>query len=182
MLNTLVLYRAGVLVLAGIIAGGAHSALREKPLALQPAEPAPVIVVPVPQHTSVPAGAGAATVTAPKPLGLEISVPQALELFDKGVSFVDARHLPEYEAGHVDGALLLSAESFLGGSVPDALNYLDPQAQVVVYCGGGQCDASKNLVILLQQAGFTRAHIMTDGYPAWVAAGHPIATGKPVGP
>ncbi len=85
--------------------------------------------------------------------------------------------MEDYEAGHVLDAFQMSTEDFNGS---DVLNYLDKDGPVVVYCSGGQCDASKNLVKLLQLSGFKQARIMEDGYPAWSAAGYPAATGKPV--
>jgi rhodanese-related sulfurtransferase len=117
-------------------------------------------------------------------LGLDISIPQAFVLFQQGgIMFLDARRKDEFEAGHVDGALLLSTEHFGRGTIPATIGVLDKTQPVVIYCGGGACDASKNLVIMLQNFGFTRFHIMTDGFPAWQAAGHPVATGpSPIDP
>ena len=131
-------------------------------------------------------GAGAPAVAAAPAavLGLEISIPQAFVLFQQGgIIFLDARRKDEFEAGHVDGALLLSTEHFGRGTIPATIGVLEKSQPVVIYCGGGACDASKNLVIMLQNFGFTRFHIMTDGFPAWQAAGHPVATGpSPINP
>jgi rhodanese-related sulfurtransferase len=130
--------------------------------------------------TGAPAGAAAPAAV----LGLDISIPQAFVLFQQGgIMFLDARRKDEFEAGHVDGALLLSTEHFGRGTIPATIGVLDKTQPVVIYCGGGACDASKNLVIMLQNFGFTRFHIMTDGFPAWQAAGHPVATGpSPIDP
>ncbi len=68
-----------------------------------------------------------------------------------------------------------------GGKTPVALNFLDPAKPVVIYCGGGACDASHNVTALLQQLGFNQCHIMTDGYPGWNAADHPTGTDNPLG-
>ncbi len=156
----------------GLVVGAVHSAIR--PVTLTPAAPAPKPVAPAP-GTAPPAGAQP---SAPAALGLDISIEQAHSLFQKGVKFLDARHPEEYAAGHVENAFLLPAEAFLGGKTPDVLGILDHAETLVVYCGGGACDASKNLVILLQQAGFANCHIMTDGFPGWQKAGLPTATGK----
>ena len=169
--------RAAILLFVGVGAGAAHSALR--PVQLRPDAPLPTPLDPV--ATPMPGGVAASgdAGSGEAALGLDITIAQAAALFDKGVAFVDARHLAEFEGGHVENAFLMAAEDFSGGGTPVALGLLDPAAPLVVYCGGGDCDASKNLVLLLQQAGFRRAHIMTDGFPAWAAAGHPVATGGP---
>lgn len=173
----------------GLIAGVVHSALHE-PIVLTPAQPAShnAATGTSPTDTDRPIGAvgvpdtSAQPTTKPTPaqaaLGLDITIPQAAGLYAQGVQFLDARHLAEYETEHVTNSWWLAAERLTGGQTPIALTLLDKNAPVVVYCGGGMCDASKNVVILLQQAGFTKCHIMTDGLPKWKEAGHPVANGK----
>jgi rhodanese-related sulfurtransferase len=183
------LYRAAAIVVVGIIAGAVHSAMVQ--VKLRPDAPAPLILPTKPQNqgqTSAPGSTGSTPgVSTPAPpapppppaddmAGLNLTLTQAKSLYDSHVPFVDARHLEDYEAGHVMDAFQMSTEDFNGSEV---LNYLDRNAPIVVYCSGGQCDASKNLVKLLQQAGYTQARIMEDGYPAWSKAGYPTATGKP---
>lgn len=167
--------RACTLALIGVIAGVAHS--WATPIRLNPAAPASA-----PEHAqSAPAGGAGPGVASVPALGLDISVDQSWELFQQGAPFVDARLLEEFEAGHVEGAFWLPSAEFMNGHSPEALTLMDKASPLVVYCGGGLCDASKNTVVLLQQAGFTRCHIMTEGYPAWVSAGRPVGTGKPGG-
>jgi rhodanese-related sulfurtransferase len=196
MASTLLL-RAGAIVVGGIIAGAVHSAM--KPVMLRPETPAPLTVparpvdngkvaetgAPVPPNPALPQAPITSAPPAPPPpsaprpdemAGLNISLAQAKSLYDARVPFIDARHMDEYEAGHVQDAFQMSTEDFNGS---DVLNYLDRNAPIVVYCSGGQCDASKNLVKLLQQAGYKQARIMEDGYPAWSNAGYPTAAGKP---
>jgi rhodanese-related sulfurtransferase len=169
----MILYRACVIVLVGIFAGAAYSTWHA-PIVLEPKAPEPIA-----STQAAPTQAGVAASDAGQPLGLDLTLAQAHSLFTQGVSFIDARHRDEFEAGHVQGAFHMEASEFLSGKTPVALGFLDTQQPVIVYCGGGACDASKNLVVLLQQAGFTRCHIMHDGYPAWKDAGHPTAAGKP---
>jgi len=162
--------RALAITGVGLIVGLANSAF--VPLRTRPADPLS------PPSDGAPSPGTVAPSQTPA-LGLNITIEQAHELFSRNVPFLDSRHLPEFEAGHVQNAFWLTADQFMSGKVPGVLQVLDPQAQVVVYCGGGECDASKNVVVFLQGLGFSRCHIMTDGYPAWVAAGHPTGTGKP---
>lgn len=167
------IHRMITLAFLGLAMGALHSAFR--PLQLAPADPAAVAPTGDGGHSSARTSPTPGT-EAP---GLNISIEQAAAMYGRGVPFVDARHVEEYEAGHVTNAFWMPSEEFLNGKIPDTLNYLDRESPVVVYCGGGMCDASKNLVVLLQQLGFKRCHIMHDGYPEWAKAGHPTATGKP---
>mgnify|MGYP005846621299 CR=1 FL=1 len=175
------LQRAMSLAFLGVVAGAAHSIIT--PVMLRPAPPAPwPMPAPASDASSNGPTANAPTnpaASTPEPLGLEIGLEPAFAFFTAGAPFVDARLLHEFEAGHVEGAFWMPAETFMNGRIPDAVNFMDRAAPVVVYCGGGQCDASHNVVVLLQQLGFTRCHVMKDGYKAWQDAGHPVATGKP---
>jgi rhodanese-related sulfurtransferase len=114
-----------------------------------------------------------------KALGLEISLADAKRLFDGGALFVDARRREEYLESHVEGAFLLPADIFAAPQPPAALSMMDPGATLVIYCGGGACDASHNTAFALAQRGFKVMHIMTDGLPAWSAAGYPVSSGAP---
>lgn len=155
----------------GALAGLGYSCFHA-PLVLRPADP--VAPVPIPTTDGTPAPAAAA-------LGLEISIAQAKALYDAKAPFVDARLADEYAAGHVADAYHLTADMLTSGKTPEVLSFLDPAAPVVIYCGGGACDASHNVTALLQQLGFTQCHIMTDGYPGWRDAGHPTSTDNPLG-
>ena len=130
----------------------------------------------------VPAGVSALVHPRRPPWSGEALLPGEVKLktvlaWGPKVLWIDARSQNEYEAGHVQDAFQMSTEDFNGSEV---LNYLDKDGPLVVYCSGGQCDASKNLVKLLQLAGYKQARIMEDGYPAWKQAGYPTATGKPL--
>ncbi len=186
--------RACVIAFVGLLVGGVH-AMFAKPILLKPVEiiqPFPEIPdatkpaqTGTPESTSRQSQAGgqpigSTTQSAPQPrkLGLEITLQDALDLQKIGAVFIDARHRPEYEQGHIAGAFLLPADMFDAGR-PDALNYIDQNAFLIIYCSGGECDASHNTAKMLQQAGFMKTHILKEGYPAWKDGGHPIATGKP---
>jgi len=95
-------------------------------------------------------------------------------------TFVDARETHEYVEGHLKGALNMSSSAAfkageaLAGMVP-------PDAKIVVYCGGGQCEASHNVSDALQRDfGFTDVSIYEKGWEEisaspqlaeWVAKG-----------
>lgn len=171
----------GVGALAGLSYSWYHSHF-QAPIVLRPtlAPPTPPTPTPTTASDTTPLTVPADT-TAPAALGLEISIAQAKALFDAGAPFIDARTREEYDQAHVAGAFHMTADQLTGGKTPVALNFLDPAKPVVIYCGGGACDASHNVTALLQQLGFNQCHIMTDGYPGWNAADHPTGTDNPLG-
>jgi rhodanese-related sulfurtransferase len=111
------------------------------------------------------------------PLGLMIDSKAAKALFDQGVVFLDARIQSEYDEGHIPQAFLLNSSMFGTSAADEAMKVMDANQPVVIYCGGGDCDASKNVAILLQQAGFKQLHIIEHGFPEWKQLGYPIETG-----
>lgn len=108
-----------------------------------------------------------------------ITTAQSFLLYQSGqVDFVDARAAEIYEAGHIAGAFSVPyTEAAERVARLYADGFLDPARRVVVYCIGGTCDESNYVVRALLQAGFDMIHIDDDGYPAWLAAGHPTASG-----
>lgn len=94
----------------------------------------------------------------------------------RGVWFLDARRREDYDAGRVQGALFMEHSYLSGGEGLDELMMLTPPEMgelLVIYCTGGDCQASEDTAILLEQAGYTNIAIMEVGYDAWAAAGLP---------
>lgn len=139
---------------------------------------------PGPDPQPVPAAGGDLLAPAPAPASDEgagedlpsyyISVERAYELWNEGAFFIDARTDSEREAGWVQDAEHLETKMFVDGSAQAVLERLDPALPVVVYCGGGDCDASENVAARLIQSGFTDLYVMHEGYGAWRDAGHPV--------
>ena len=128
---------------------------------------------------SVP-DAGTPATEEPAPsgaIGFEVSIAEAFILYEQaGAQFLDARTPEEYDEGHVQGAFFMTPDMLREG-YPRALEVLSTDVPTVIYCVGGDCDASHNVAKYLQDFGYQRLHIMTDGYPAWVDAGHPTEAG-----
>ena len=184
---TAVLGRACIIAFAGILIGGTVSVFHEQLVTGETAAPIRVKLPPAPAAETPPAASNTtqtqpdqaqATPSEDVITGPDITIPQAFRLFGANVAFVDARRRDEFEAGHVQNAFWMPADMLTGGKRSEAMDFLTPDQPIVIYCGGGECDASKNVAALLQQGGFAQCLIMTDGYPGWVAAGHPTATGK----
>ncbi len=122
--------------------------------------------------------AAASPLDAPVKPG-SITLREALALFEAGAFFLDARYEADYLAGHVEGAFWMPASRV---ATPDGLAELqivEPGGTVVIYCTGGDCDASENTAIRIENAGFDfDVRILGKGYEDWANAGLPTATGR----
>jgi len=109
---------------------------------------------------------------------LNIGLDEAVALWERGALFLDARREDEFAASRVAGAYFMPSRL-----VYDSLELLTPYmgTPVVVYCVGGDCDASKLTMARLLDIGFDAAdiRIMTASFEDWAAAGHPIEEGGP---
>jgi len=131
----------------------------------QPAQPVNA-VQPAPPSTS-PAHSNL-------PPGTYVSTPEAFALQQAaGAEFFDARLADEFAAGAIPGAVSMPPDAFAGGMMPPITNYTARDRKIVVYCGGGSCDASLLVALRLKGIGFTDVVVYTDGYIGWTAAGHP---------
>lgn len=111
---------------------------------------------------------------------VEVTVDAAAQAYSEGfTTFIDARPMDEYIAGHVPDAILMPPSAFYGGQIPAVIDELAHEDPILVYCGGGDCDASHEVVKRLRLLGFTNLYIMTAGYPGWKEAGHEIRVGAP---
>lgn len=78
--------------------------------------------------------------------------------------FVDAREKNEYEEGHLRGAVNMPSSAIYAneGAVTAII---PPDARVIVYCGGGQCEASHNVADALRRDfGYMDVVIYTKGW------------------
>jgi rhodanese-related sulfurtransferase len=111
----------------------------------------------------------------------KISLEQAAELHTlamngQGVWFLDARRRENFDAGRVMGALYMEHTHVSSGEGLDEILSLSPPEfgdLLVIYCTGGDCQASEDTAILLEQAGYGNIAIMSAGYDEWAAAGLP---------
>jgi rhodanese-related sulfurtransferase/DNA-binding transcriptional ArsR family regulator len=87
----------------------------------------------------------------------------------KDVVVLDVRPSPEYQAGHLAGALSAPIDE-----LPDRVRGLPKDAEVVAYCRGSYCVYADDAVRTLRRRG-RRAVRLEDGYPEWVRAGLPVA-------
>ncbi len=88
---------------------------------------------------------------------------------------IDARPAAQYEAGHIPFAIHLPFEAFAGGR-PGALDFYPPDQQFIIYCGGGDCDASEKVQIMLDAVGFPNSRVYRPGWPGWLEFGGEVET------
>jgi rhodanese-related sulfurtransferase len=130
-----------------------------------------------PQAGAMPAGGPFAP--HPDRPWVEITSEEAHALFERGALFIDARRTADYRRGHVSGALSMPVwEADLDRRLGDLAGQgRDPNAPIVVYCTGGDCEDSHQLAERLWGVGFNAAFVYRDGFPDWEKRGWPVAAG-----
>jgi rhodanese-related sulfurtransferase len=112
----------------------------------------------------------------------EISGPEAWAAFQAKAPFLDARRSAEFTEGHIAGAWCAPVwEADLDDRLISfkAARRPGPEEPIVIYCSGGDCHDSHLLAAKLLNEGYYHLLIYRDGYPAWVASGHPIDKSRP---
>ena len=112
----------------------------------------------------------------------EITTGEAWAAFQAGAPFLDARRSAEYAMGHIRGAWCTPVwEADLEDRLFTfkAQRRPGPDDPIVLYCSGGDCRDSHLLAEKLLGEGYFHLLIYRDGYPGWVAAGHPVEKGQP---
>lgn len=102
-----------------------------------------------------------------------ISVDRAYQYWEDGMAFIDARTDAERTDGTIEGAFHLETRDFISGLSAQVLAQIDRAFPVIIFCAGGECDASENVAQRLIGRGYTEVYIMHEGFGAWKAAGHP---------
>lgn len=81
-----------------------------------------------------------------------------------------------YEEGHIPGTLNIPLQE--PGFVERVReNTTGPEQQIVTYCAGPACDASRRAAEVLREAGFHHVHAYEGGMEEWRAQGKPIVAG-----
>lgn len=114
-----------------------------------------------------------ATLSEPDLKTPDISTREMRRIVSDGSSMIlDSRSKPEFDAGHIPGALLAPAG---GTAAIEQLVRGDKQKSIVLYCNGPYCQASRRLGDQLASAGFTNVRRYQLGIPVWRAFGGPTA-------
>lgn len=90
---------------------------------------------------------------------------QMLDYLKKGTAFVvDARNPDEYADGHVSRAINIPSNEVFDRA-DQFLSIMPPDALIIVYCGGGNCESSHIVAdALCRDFGFERVLIYTNGW------------------
>jgi rhodanese-related sulfurtransferase/DNA-binding transcriptional ArsR family regulator len=94
-------------------------------------------------------------------------------LREGGVTVLDVRPRPEYDAGHIPGALSIPA-----AELERRLEEVPRDAEVIAYCRGPYCVFSVEAVATLREHGY-RARRADEGLPERKAEGWPVQEGAP---
>lgn len=132
---------------------------------------------------TVAAGIGAGAAAELAPGFIDLAAARALhEAAASGgapVFFLDARNESDYEAAHIAGAVWMQSGRLSNGDGYEVLEAelgVQPGDTIVIYCTGGDCDASENTKLLLEDV-YTNILIMKAGFDEWRAAGLPVQAG-----
>ncbi|MDF7798703.1 rhodanese-like domain-containing protein [Pontiellaceae bacterium B1224] len=97
------------------------------------------------------------------PLSVALQKFQSLE---EPATFVDARSVDEFEAGHIPGALSIPFQS-LEEEFPMIGSLIDSGQELIVYCQNRECDDSLLLAMELQAMGAENLVLYIDGFEVW---------------
>lgn len=112
--------------------------------------------------------------------GGEISLRDAALRHASGEAvFLDAREAEDYELGHIQGALSLSAFTF-AQDFPALKAGLEGKT-VITYCDGEHCKLSQDLADQLTANGIRNVFVLKNGWSLWRNDGLPTATGREPG-
>ena len=138
-------------------------------------------VVHVPELTNEDPGENPTEAPAIDPLDIlgppgKLTLREVYALYDEGAYFVDARHQEEFDESHIAGALFLPAQRIRSKAGLDELEMIPPDITIVIYCVGGECDASENAKLAIERSGFgfTDIRITGRGFEDWAGAGLPV--------
>jgi rhodanese-related sulfurtransferase len=98
----------------------------------------------------------------------ELNHPKAVHDHLAEIQLVDCREQDEWDAGRIDGAILIPLQSILAGAGPE----LDAARPVVVVCRSG--NRSELATMMLQARGY-EAYNLEGGMEAWEAEGLPFS-------
>lgn len=103
-----------------------------------------------------------------------VSLEQAYNIFLDGKAiFLDAREEEEYDEGHIAGAVNLPFEFW-----DDYWEYvqpeLDPEIEIIAYCGGFGCELSLYAARELKNLGYEKSYIFFGGWQKWQDEGLPV--------
>jgi len=96
-----------------------------------------------------------------------LSVEDAYSIYLRGDAiFIDARESYEYDEGHIVGAVNFPFEQW-DDYWQEVQPLLDPQREIVAYCGGLDCELSLFMARELKARGYDKSYIFFGGWQKW---------------
>jgi len=92
---------------------------------------------------------------------------------ESGVVILDVRTPEEFEAGHIEGALLID---YNNPTFPSKVAELDRTPKYAVYCRSGK--RSLGAIAIMSELGFGEIHHLEEGILSWVWNGQPVIEGS----
>ncbi len=109
------------------------------------------------------------TAHIPADSALEIDL-ESIRQWKDGVLWIDARSRANFEQEHIPSALPLNSQEW-DKELDAVLDTWKSERPTVVYCGGGDCDASLEVALRLKRdAQINNIYILKGGWPAWKAS------------
>ena len=107
-----------------------------------------------------------------KPQYNDVSVAQAKDMIDRGEVFIlDVRRQDEFDAGHINGAMLLAVQDIPAQELNTKLQSLPSDRKILVYCRSGRRSALASDILV--KNGFSQVYNMKEGIDSWINAGYP---------
>lgn len=104
-----------------------------------------------------------------EPMMIDLTL--AVQFYERGVTFVDARDEDEFNQGHIAGSL--------NAPIIQLVSQLSPDDPLVTYCSGEGCDLSMDLSeTLMLDWEFTKVFVFDGGWPEWKSGGYPVEGGE----
>lgn len=103
-----------------------------------------------------------------KPVDIKLDFAKAL--FDKKYKFIDARDIPDFEAGHIQGAINIPFHEI--EKYKERLTNMPKEQVYVTYCSSA-CDVSIDMAYYMAKMGFKKLYIFHGGWDEWNNAGYP---------
>lgn len=104
-----------------------------------------------------------------KPVDIKIDFAKAL--YDKKYTFIDARDISDYNAGHIEGAVNIPYHIL--EQYRSKLESMPKDKVYITYCSSA-CDVSIDLAYAMARMGFKKIYIFHGGWDEWKAAGYPV--------
>jgi len=105
-----------------------------------------------------------------KQIAETVSVTEAAELFSAGSFLLDVREQSEWDAGHIEGAVLIPLDQ-----LATRMSEVPKDKTVLVICRSGNRSAQAR--DQLRNAGYIQVTSIDGGMNAWIQAGYPVVTG-----